>query len=430
MMRAAISAPTPHCCQPSSTVTRRAGLLDRRNDGVGVHRLERAQVNHLGIDAFAGQFFGGLEGIVHAHRPGDDRHVVSGPRDLCLADRQDKVIELRHRRRVAVENFVFEEDHRIGIADRGLQQALGIGSVGRRNHLQAWNVRVPRRIILAVLGGDACGDSIRPAEHNLATHLSARHVQGLRGGIDQLVNRLHGEVECHEFDDGLQTCECRADAKAGKSVLGDRRVDDAFGAEFLQQALRDLVRTLIFGDLLAHHEDVFVASHFLGHRVAQRFAHGHRDHLGAFGNVGIARDLRRWRIREPLLALAPAHRASSGFLSFRRRRVPPLSAARRFGRLYRGLVLALAENDRNGRVDRDIGGALRNQDFPERAFIGRLDFHRRLVGFDFGNDVARFDLVAFLLEPLGEIALLHRRRQRGHEDFGRHGALLLSGQQI
>ena len=58
-------------------------------------------------------------------------------------------------------------------------------------------------------------------------------------------------------------------------MLGDRRVDHALGAEFLQQALRDLVGALIFGDFLAHHEDVLVAAHLLGHRVAQRFAHGH-----------------------------------------------------------------------------------------------------------------------------------------------------------
>ena len=47
------------------------------------------------------------------------------------------------------------------------------------------------------------------------------------------------------------------------------------GAEFLQQALADLVGALVFGDLLAHQEHVGVAPHLLGHRVAQRLAHGH-----------------------------------------------------------------------------------------------------------------------------------------------------------
>ena len=68
---------------------------------------------------------------------------------------------------------------------------------------------------------------------------------------------------------GFKPGERGADAEAGKAVLGDRRVDDAPGAEFLQQALRDLVGALIFGDLLAHHEDVLVAAHLLGHGVAQ-----------------------------------------------------------------------------------------------------------------------------------------------------------------
>ena len=69
-------------------------------------------------------------------------------------------------------------------------------------------------------------------------------------------------------------------------MLGDRRIDDAPRAEFLQQPLGHLVGALIFGDLLADDEDVAVAAHLLGHGVAQRFAHGHRDQLGAFGNVG------------------------------------------------------------------------------------------------------------------------------------------------
>mgnify|MGYP003694193903 CR=1 FL=1 len=35
-------------------------------------------------------------------------------------------------------------------------------------------------------------------------------------------------------------------------------------------------------------------------------------------------------------------------------------------------------------------------------------------------DVAGFDRVALLLVPLGEVALLHRGRERGHQDFDRH----------
>jgi hypothetical protein len=60
---------------------------------------------------------------------------------------------------------------------------------------------------------------------------------------------------------GFRPAEGRADAQAGEAVLGDRRIDDALGAELVQQALADLVGALILGDLLAHQEDVLVAAH-------------------------------------------------------------------------------------------------------------------------------------------------------------------------
>ena len=124
-----------------------------------------------------------------------------------------------------------------------------------------------------MLGGDARGGAVRSAEDDRRAHLAARHIERLGGRIDDLVDRLHGEVEGHELDDRLQAGHRGADADAGKAVLGDRRVDDAPRPELLQQALRDLVGALVFGDLLAHDEDVGVAAHFLGHGVAQRFAH-------------------------------------------------------------------------------------------------------------------------------------------------------------
>ena len=68
-------------------------------------------------------------------------------------------------------------------------------------------------------------------------------------------------------------------------------------AEFLQQALGDLVGALIFGDLLAHDEDVGVAAHFLGHGVAQRLAHGHGDHFGAGSKFRLGHFVRAGRGR-------------------------------------------------------------------------------------------------------------------------------------
>ena len=241
-----------------------------------------------------------------------------------LADRDHIIVELRHLAGMAVQHLVLEEDHGVGIADRGLQQALVVGRRIRRDHLQAGDLRVPGRIVLAVLGGDAGGGAVGPAEHDRAAHLPARHIQRLGGGVDDLVDRLHGEVEGHELDDRLQAGHRRTDADAGKAVLGDRRVDHAPRAEFLQQALRHLVGALIFRDLLAHDEDVGVAPHLFGHGVAQRLANSLGDHLGALRHFRIGLGDRRRRGRCLVLP-------DFGFGA----------SARRFGgrRGFRGLLL-------------------------------------------------------------------------------------------
>ena len=56
------------------------------------------------------------------------------------------------------------------------------------------------------------------------------------------------------------------------------------------------------------------------------------------------------------------------------------------------------------------------------ALVHRLHFHSRLIGLDLSDDVAGLDGVADLLVPLGEIALGHGRRERGHQDLDGHGS--------
>ena len=219
---------------------------------------------------------------------------------------------------------------------------------------------------------------------------------------------------------GRRPAKRRADAEPGEAVLGDRGVDHAPGAELLEQALAHLVGALILRDLLAHQEDVRVAPHLLGHRVAQRLAHGLPDHRRAGRDLGLERRRRRRRG-----AIAGAGHADRRRLGNRLRRLGRRGAACRRRRLIeRRPVLAVAEQQRDRRVDRDALGPVRHQDAAERALVDRLDLHRRLVGLDLGDHVARRDGVALALEPAREVALGHGRRQGGHQDLGRHGGFL------
>src|SRR5438552_15313595 len=65
-----------------------------------------------------------------------------------------------------------------------------------------------------------------------------------------------------------------ADGQAGKSQFGDRRIDDAPGAEFFQKPLADLKGALIIGDIFADQEDLLVAPHLLPQSFVERFPIG------------------------------------------------------------------------------------------------------------------------------------------------------------
>ena len=98
-------------------------------------------------------------------------------------------------------------------------------------------MRIPSRIILAMLSGNTACNTIGTTKHDWAGNLPARHIACFCRAIDDLVNRLHGEIKSHKLDHWLQTSKGRADAETGNGVFGDRRVDNTLGAKLIEQAL-------------------------------------------------------------------------------------------------------------------------------------------------------------------------------------------------
>ena len=72
-------------------------------------------------------------------------------------------------------------------------------------------------------------------------------------------------------------------------------------------------------------------------------------------------------------------------------------------------------------IDLHALGAFGHDDLADLALVDRLDLHGRLVGLDLADHLAGLDGVADLDVPLGELALGHGGRQRGHQDIDRHG---------
>ena len=217
-----------------------------------------------------------------------------------------------------------------------------------------------------------------------------------------MVNRLHREVKSHELNDRAKTTHRRADPDSGKTVLGDRSINNPLWTEFIEQALGDLVGALILGDFFAHYEHPGIAAHFLGHRITQGFTDSGGSHIGAGRDGRIFCPRLRWRRHG-------SRRSGSGRVNLGRG-----------GRSGWSGILTFPANGRDNRADLDPLGPFRNQDRTDHAFVDRFKLHRRLVCLDLGEDVSALDCITGLDQPLGESPLLHRRRQCGHFQFDCH----------
>src|SRR5262249_58998709 len=66
----------------------------------------------------------------------------------------------------------------------------------------------------------------------------------------------------------------------------------------------------------------------------------------------------------------------------------------------------------------------RNEDLAQNAGTERFHFDVGLVCLNLGQDVAALDPVPFLLEPLDDLAALHRVGELGHDDLrDSHGSV-------
>src|SRR6056297_1950204 len=188
------------------------GFHDRGDDGVVIQRTQGAQVDHLGADAVLGQFVGGFHGIGHADPETDDGDIGALAPDARLAEGDGEIVQNRNLEAFAVEDLVFKDHNRVGIADRGFQQALGVGGRIGLHDLETGDLGIPCGVILTVLRAHAGGRAVGTTEYHRTAHLTTRHIERLGGGVDDLVDCLHGEVPCHEFHDRAQTAKGRTDA--------------------------------------------------------------------------------------------------------------------------------------------------------------------------------------------------------------------------
>ena len=282
----AISAPNP---------PKRAALVDHHGvvrfvyggqDGVHVERIERADVDHLDIDALAGQLLGGLQRVVHLAGVGHDADVGALALHVGHAERNGVFI-LGHGAAHGVDGLVLEEYDHVVLANGRFQQALGV--VGRRagDHLEPRHVREPGFEALSVLrrvaGSGAEGRAVGDGQLGGA----AEHIAVLGGLVDDLVHGDAHEVRVHELGHGPAAGHGGANRRPADGRFGDGRVDDARLAPLLQQAGGDVIGPAPDADFLAHDEHVGVTRHLLVQGFVQRLAH--EDLAGGGSGRGVGR---------------------------------------------------------------------------------------------------------------------------------------------
>ena len=124
---------------------------------------------------------------------------------------------------------MLEVEHRVGIADRRLEQPVGVRHRARRHDLQARRVLEVRLRVLAVVGRAVDVAARGAADHE--RHLLPPAVVVGRGEVDDLVEGAGDEVDELHLDDRQHAHHGRADGRAHHGRLADRRVDDPLRPE-------------------------------------------------------------------------------------------------------------------------------------------------------------------------------------------------------
>ncbi len=217
------------------------------------------------------QRVGGLQRLVQHQAVADKGQVVARALDVRLADWDEEVALGHLALDRPVQLLVFQEQHRVGAAQGGAEQARGVVGRARRDDVQARHVAEKGLDRLGMIQRAADAAPVRRPNHHRHAELPVRAVAHLGRFVDDLVERRVDEVGELDLADRPDAVERHADADADDGQLGQRAVDDPARAELGEEALGCAEDAAAGAYVLARNDNGRVAAHFRGHRLAQRF---------------------------------------------------------------------------------------------------------------------------------------------------------------
>ncbi len=95
--------------------------------------------------------------------------------------------------------LVLQNNNRVGVSNGCFQKAFGVFRTPRCDDFQPRYAPVPSRVVLRMLCTNASCKAVRTTKGDVTRLNSAGHVVRLSGGVNDLINGLHGEIESHEL---------------------------------------------------------------------------------------------------------------------------------------------------------------------------------------------------------------------------------------
>jgi hypothetical protein len=230
-------------------------------DRLPVQRAQRAQVDHLRLNAVVGQGVGGLQRSLDHREGGDDgdvraRATYGGSAELR---RLALAVELALAR---VERLVLKDHDGVRVLNRRASQGIRVGRRRRRDQLEARLAHEPAGGRLRVAGPEARAGAHGAADGQRHRALLVGEVPILRCLVAERVEDKAEEVAEHDLDDRAQPAHGRAEGRRGEGELGDRRVDDPLGAEAVDEVRSD-VEDPALGHVLAEQHHARVGFHLI-----------------------------------------------------------------------------------------------------------------------------------------------------------------------
>ena len=122
------------CCDLGADATGQRRLVDddaaptafdRLQDRGHVQRLQRRDIDHLGLDAVGRQGIGSGNRLLNHRPPGDERQVRALAQHETGVERRRLTVVFHRLLERPIDPLGLQEDHRIGIADRRQEQTVG-----------------------------------------------------------------------------------------------------------------------------------------------------------------------------------------------------------------------------------------------------------------------------------------------------------------